>query len=94
MAVQVLEAVGVHEAMVLRLVVGVATGGDGLANCVVHLAAAVAGMAINTSVLALASQIGFGVKPLNFSCVNNITKMSSPTIMQVAVSSVNCWLKE
>src|SRR5215831_7942667 len=42
----------------------------------------------STSVLFVASQISFGVKDLNFGLVKSITKMSSDTTMQAAVSSV------
>src|SRR5262245_53022376 len=47
----------------------------------------------STSVLWVASQIFLGVNVLNFSSVSSMTKMSSSTIMQVAVSSVNWGLK-
>src|SRR5258706_5236057 len=47
----------------------------------------------STSVLFVASQIGFGVKARNLSCVSSMTKILSLTTMHAAVSSVNCALK-
>src|SRR5262249_31686854 len=41
--IEILEAVPVHEAMVLRLVVSVAAGGNRLTNCLVDLVAGIAG---------------------------------------------------
>src|ERR1043166_4355638 len=45
-----------------------------------------------TSVLLVASQIAFLVKVLKKLSTSSMTKMLSPTIMQVAFSSVNCGL--
>jgi hypothetical protein len=47
----------------------------------------------STSVLLVASQTSLGVNILNYASVSSMTKISSDTIMHVAVSSVNCGLK-
>jgi hypothetical protein len=80
----------VHETVVLRLIVGRAAGRDRLTNHLLDFGPAFESQADQDFAVLRGSQISFGEKVLNFASVNSMTKISSVTIMHVAVSSVNC----
>src|SRR5215470_19054787 len=73
MAVEVLKAVSVHEAVVLGFGINLAAGGDRLRDQVVHLPRFSQDSATNTSVLFVASAIALGTNCLNLGWVRSMT---------------------
>ena len=87
-AVRIVEAPAVHEAVVLRLHRVLAARGDRAAHELVHLRAARARDREQRLGVGAVSQICLLVKSAKRSRPSSITNASSETIMQVAVSSV------
>ena len=77
MAVEILEAAAVHEAVILLLARLAAAGGERLVGDLVDASRLSAEMQISTSLVACASAIFFGVNWANLSWVSSITWMVS-----------------
>ena len=71
-AVEILESMAVHEAVIHRGFVGRAARGHGLADNLIDPRPILARQTDSTSVLFVASQIAFGVNSRNFACVNSM----------------------
>jgi hypothetical protein len=94
MAIWVDKTVRIHEAVILRLVVGRAARGDRFGDETIYLLTALATEGEqNLDGLARIAD-GFGVKSRNLACVSNITETVSLTTMHAPVSSVPCGLCE